>query len=81
MTKRPKHFKRTERLQPIRLEPALKQAIDQYAEDKGVPVSTAVHDALAELMQNAGYIKVQKVQVRPTAAPVEDIEYIYIAPE
>jgi len=73
MAKRPKHMMRTAHLpQNIRVEEVLREALDKYAEDKNVPVSTAVHDIVADALIQAGYLAVEKVEVKP---PVEEVRY------
>lgn len=74
MPKKPKHLMRTAHLpQNIRVEEVLRKALDEYAKDAGIPVSTAVHDIVGEYLVKSGYLSVEHVQVKP---PVEEIRYI-----
>jgi len=77
MPKKPKDYMKTEHIPHIRIEPAIRHALEQYAADLDIPLSTAVHDIVAAALIQAGYLAVEHKQVKP---PVEAIEYINTRP-
>lgn len=77
MKKLPKNHARTEHIPHIRIEPALRVALDQYVADNKTTVSSAVHDIVAAALIQAGYLIVRYQQVKP---PVEEKEYVLVKP-
>lgn len=78
MKKLPKNHARTEHIPHVRIEPALRVALDQYVTDNKTTVSSAVHDIVADALVKAGYLIVRYQQVKP---PVEEIEYVLVKAE